>query len=470
MTEPAHRGADAGPVRAFRRNVGVRLRLTLAASAVVAVALAVSGIALVTLLGRSLDRSADATATQRGREIVALMRQEGPDAAGQSVAASVGETTIAQILGPGRQVLASSAQIEGEPAIAHRDAAPGTEAHDRLDDLPVGDGAAYSVVSLGVRLSGVDYQVMVAQSLAAAQSSVRTVSALLLVGLPILALLVGAVTFALVGRSLWPVESMRRQVSAITARDLSTRVPVPSAQDELSRLAQTMNDMLDRLEQSQATARRFVADASHELRSPVSALKAILHVTGSGTAGSDWPESRAAMGAEADRLERIVAELLFLAAADDRGVRPVKKDVDLDDLVAAERQRLRAGTSLTIGGHVGAVRCTGDRHQLSQALRNLADNAAAHARHRVDVSLGRQGASAVIEVSDDGPGVPEADRARIFDRFVRLDASRTRVSGGTGLGLAIVAEVVRAHGGTVHVVDGLIGGATFRLELPLGAS
>jgi signal transduction histidine kinase len=364
--------------------------------------------------------------------------------------------------------LASSAQIEGEPAIARRAQAPGTEAHYRLTDLPVGDGAAYLVVSLGVRTAGGDYQVVVAQSLAAAQSSVRTVSALLLVGLPILALLVGAVTFALVGRSLRPVESMRRRVSAISARDLSMRVPVPPAQDELSRLAQTMNDMLDRLERSQAAARRFVADASHELRSPVSALKATLHVTGSEAAGSDWPESRAAMAAEADRLERIVADLLFLAAADDRGLRPVADDVDLDDLVDAERQRLRTATSLHIGGRVQAVRCTGDRHQLSQALRNLADNAAAHARHRVDISLSQQGDSAVIEVSDDGPGVPEGDRTKIFDRFVRLDASRTRVSGGTGLGLAIVAEVVRAYGGTVRVYDGPLGGAAFRLELPLG--
>ncbi len=456
--------------RLLRRNAGVRLRLTLAAAAVVAVALAVSGLALVVLLGRSLDHSADATATQRGRELVALMRQQGLDAAAKSVTASVGETTIAQILGPGRQVLASSAQIDGEPAISSRDVTPGTEAHDRVENLPVGDGSAYKAVSLGVRIDGTNYQVVVAQSLAAAQDSVRTVSAMLLVGLPILALLVGVVTFALVGRSLRPVESMRRKVSAITARDLSMRVPVPPAQDELSRLAQTMNDMLDRLERSQAAARRFVADASHELRSPVSALKAMLHVTGPETAGADWRESRAAMGAEADRLERIVADLLFLAAADDRGLRSVAEDVDLDDLVGAERQRLRTATSLEVGGTVRAVRCKGDPHLLSQALRNLADNAAAHARSRVDIWLSQHGDSAVIEVSDDGLGVPEQDRTRIFDRFVRLDASRTRVSGGTGLGLSIVAEVVRAHGGTLEVYDGTLGGATFRIELPLGGS
>lgn len=451
----------------IRRHVGVRWRLTAAAAVVVAATVAVGGVALVLLLGRSLEHAADVSASQRVQELVSILRRHGLHAAQQGLLAATGESTIAQIVNSDHRVVASSSPIAGEPPLTGRVVSAGGAVHEQLSALPVGDGAAYRVVSQGVRTSGGDYQVIAAQSLAAEESSVRTVSAVLFVGVPILALVAGGVTSVFVGRSLRPVEWMRQQVSVITAQDLSRRVPVPEPADELGRLADTMNGMLERLQLAQETQQRFVADASHELRSPLAAIKANLQIADSHPGSVDWPETHATMIAETTRLEHIIADLLILAQADDSGLRLRLEDVDLDDLIQVERNRLRTTTRLEIGGTVAAVRSRSDRHRLSQVVRNLTDNAAAHARTRVDITLYRHAGSAVIEVTDDGLGVPDHDRDRIFERFVRLDDSRARSNGGTGLGLAIVREVVRAHRGAVEVIDNPAGGACFRVTLPL---
>jgi signal transduction histidine kinase len=174
--------------------------------------------------------------------------------------------------------------------------------------------------------------------------------------------------------------------------------------------------------------------------------------------------------AETDRLERMVADLLLLAKADEHGLRIDRSDVDLDDLVQAERARLRTRPGLTVGGQVRAVQVRGDRHQLAQALRNVVDNAVRHTTSRVDLDVRIDGTHVVIEVSDDGLGIPAAERERVFDRFVRLDDSRARSAGGSGLGLAIVREVVTAHGGTVTAEESPTGGGLLRIQLPLHQS
>jgi signal transduction histidine kinase len=163
-------------------------------------------------------------------------------------------------------------------------------------------------------------------------------------------------------------------------------------------------------------------------------------------------------------LGRLVDGLLLLARADERGLRPRREDVDLDEVAQAERWR-PSGVRPRV--EAAPVRVVGDRAQLAQVVRNLVDNACRHARSAVLVTVRRSSGHAVIEVADDGPGVPPDQRARVFERFVRLDDARARGEGGAGLGLAIVAEVVAAHGGTVDVVDGPLGGALFRVHLPL---
>jgi signal transduction histidine kinase len=168
---------------------------------------------------------------------------------------------------------------------------------------------------------------------------------------------------------------------------------------------------------------------------------------------------------ELTRLEQLVDDLLFLARTDERGPRPQHEDVDLDDLVAEEASRLRRTTGLQVVTQLVPTRVVGDRPQLARVLRNLADNAARHAVDRVELRVAPSAAAAVVDVEDDGPGIPVAERDRVFDRFVRLDASRERAAGGSGLGLAIAREIARAHGGDVVVLDAPRG-AHLRLLVP----
>ncbi|HEY0691449.1 MAG TPA: HAMP domain-containing protein, partial [Kribbella sp.] len=254
--------------RVWRRHAGVRLRSALASVVVVAVALVLGAAALVWLLDRSLTQGAEAAASQRAHAIAAPIPAGDLDTLRQSVVAGPGEQSVAQVIGPRGTVVAASPQIEGESPLAPARPKPGVELTQTRGQLPVGDNNAYVITSLGVAGPDGPYVILVAQSLSAAQRSVATVITLLATGLPILLLVVGGVTFAFAGWSLRPVEAIRRRVADISSRDLSGRVPVPEAQDEVARLADTMNAMLARLESAQAAQRRFVADASHELRSP----------------------------------------------------------------------------------------------------------------------------------------------------------------------------------------------------------
>jgi signal transduction histidine kinase len=223
-----------------------------------------------------------------------------------------------------------------------------------------------------------------------------------------------------------------------------------------------MNAMLARLQAAQAAQRRFVADASHELRSPLATIATGLELLSRGNAGPDAVE---ALRGETARLGRLVDALLLLARADERGLTPRREDVDLDEVAQAEQRRPSVGIALRVDA--APVRVVGDRARLAQVVRNLVDNACRHARSAVVVSVRRSDGHAELDVADDGPGVPPDQRARVFERFVRLDDARARADGGAGLGLAIVAEVVAAHGGTVDVVGSPMGGALFRVRLPL---
>jgi signal transduction histidine kinase len=223
-----------------------------------------------------------------------------------------------------------------------------------------------------------------------------------------------------------------------------------------------MNGMIARLQDAQGVQRRFVADASHELRSPLATIATGLELM---QRGPTDPGTVTALRGETERLNRLVDALLLLARADERGLQPRREEVDLDEVAESERGR-PADSAVVAEVHAQPVRVIGDRGQLARVVRNLVDNARRHARSRVLVMVTREADTAVIEVSDDGPGVPVADRGRVFERFVRLDDARARSDGGSGLGLAIVAEVVTAHGGTVEVDDAPGGGALFRVRLP----
>jgi signal transduction histidine kinase len=255
-----------------------------------------------------------------------------------------------------------------------------------------------------------------------------------------------------------------------SASHLTERVPVPTHRDEIFNLATTMNAMLTRIESGHAAQRRFVADASHELRSPLTTVISALEV---GVAHPELLDDRLVAGTllpEAHRMQALVDDLLLLARADEQGLDLQRADTDLDDLAAAEVARLQRDTALDVRADLAPTRLAGDPNALSQVLRNLFDNAARHALSRVEVTVRPEHGQACLAVADDGPGIPPADRARVFDRFVRLDTDRARSSGGTGLGLAIVDEIVAAHGGNVRITDRNGCGAVVVVQLPLGLS
>ena len=287
------------------------------------------------------------------------------------------------------------------------------------------------------------YVVSVAVSLEEVDDSTSALVPPLLVGLPLLLLLVGGTTWVVTGRALAPVERIRREVEQVTGDRLDRRVPEPASRDEIHRLALTMNDMLGRLEQSSERQRQFVADASHELRSPLAALRQTAEVARAHPGALPEGELETAVLEEGERMQRLVEQLLLLSRADEGMVLRSPRDVDLDDLVLTEAGRVRrGGLDVDVSG-VGAGRVRGDEASLGQVVRNLVDNAGRHAALAGRVSVQESAGSVELVVEDDGPGVPEGERTRIFERFVRLDEARSRDAGGSGLGLAIVAEIVR---------------------------
>ncbi|MFJ7409359.1 ATP-binding protein [Streptomyces sp. NPDC098077] len=314
---------------------------------------------------------------------------------------------------------------------------------------------------------GVTLTVYAGAPLAAEQEAVNTVRGAMLTGLPLLLVVVAGVTWLVTRRALRPVEGIRREMAAITAsEDLARRVPEPDSRDEIAALARTTNETLTVLEASVERQRRFVADASHELRSPIASLRTQLEVA------EAHPELLDLPGAVADtvRLQVLAADLLLLARLD-AGEKPGSATVELGALVREEVSQ-RTGDRIAVDVEApegGVFEVSGSRGQLSRVIGNLLDNAQRHAEGSVAVSVAADGRGVRVEVRDDGAGVPEDERERIFERFVRLDDARSRDDGGAGLGLAIARDVASRHGGTLTVHAAAEGGAAFRLWLPRSA-
>jgi signal transduction histidine kinase len=283
------------------------------------------------------------------------------------------------------------------------------------------------------------------------EAMARLQHALYLVG-PLLLVFVGLTTWLVLGRALRPVEAIRARVAGISDLSLGERVPVTST-DELGRLATTMNDMLGRIEAGVERQRRFVGDASHELQTPIASLRTDLEVALGHPTATDWPAIGAELLSTSAAMERLVRDLLFIARADE-GSPPPSTPVDLDDVVLEEAAALRVRGRVPVDtSRVSGAAVLGRRDDLVRVVRNLLDNADRHAATRVSLSLATDGEDAVLLVADDGPGIPVADRERVFERFTRLDEARARATGGTGLGLPIARQIVVAHGGTIHATD-----------------
>jgi len=309
-----------------------------------------------------------------------------------------------------------------------------------------------------------ELEVGVSTPLQTIHDTVDTLRVLMWITAPLLALAVGVVTSVIVGRTLRPVHAITRRTREISGANLTERVPVPATGDDIAELAGTMNDMLGRLDDAQQRQRRFVADASHELRSPVAASRAQLEVALAHPGGADWAETARTVLDEQAHLGRLIDDLLALSRLDEQGA-GTTAPVRLEEIVDAEVDRPhRCWVHAIVRA---SIEVDGNRSLLRRAIGNLVDNADRHAAGVVTVTVDAEAGRAVVHVDDDGPGVPEAERQRIFERFTRLDEPRNREHGGAGLGLAIVRQVAQSHGGTVVCTESPSGGARLTIELPI---
>jgi signal transduction histidine kinase len=410
-----------------RRAPTLRFRVTAAATSAVLAVLVVAATALVLAQRATLTDQLDETLVDRAVAVVG-----GPPAdRGRSedvvIRVSPGE------VGPSRTSIADGRMPDGSAA--------------RVVTRPAGGST-----------------VVVTGSLDDVEDSVAALRNALLVAVPMTTAVLAWLVWVLAGRVLQPVERIRLEVDRISAGRLDRRVPEPAGAGEIARLAHTMNAMLDRLADAVERQRRFVADAAHELRTPLARIRTQLEVDRFHPGTADPAVTATAVLAETERLQRLVDDLLLLARSDAgaAGLRDVGP-VDLDEVVGEHAH----GRSLVDTADVVPVQVAGDRAQLERAVANLLDNAVRHAREKVTVSLGEVDGVAVLTVADDGPGIPAAAREWVFERFTRLDDARSADEGGAGLGLAIARDIAVRHGGSLELAADRTLGARFVLALPL---
>ncbi|MFF0988755.1 sensor histidine kinase [Kocuria nitroreducens] len=463
---------------------GVRERSTAAAALLILLVMAVAGAVLLEVLSRAAVGAAHDQAVTRQTEILQeLGLPWGPRSAeggaGQTAVftqAGLGELmlrlgrpgVIVQIQDAEGRVVAASPASALDTDLSVPVLEPGQSSDSsatRKEDALGTDDFVY--VAHGMYIDGVSLTLTVAVPMALQQGTLETVSLFLLVGGPVLALLGAALMWFLVGRSLAPVRRITGQVRRIGTARLGERVDVPPTRDEIAALAATMNGMLDRLQASDRAQRRFVADTSHELRSPLATLTTTIEVAASDPSGATWPEVSPVLRSQSRRMGRLVEDLLTLAKVDDAGLRLRTADTDLDEVVREEVARIRPASRHEVRVHLDPVRIRGDASRLQQVVRNLLSNAERHAATWITVSLRAEAEEAVVAVVNDGDTIAPEDRDRVFERFVRLDDSRTRDTGGSGLGLAISREIVAAHGGTISAGEDSRGHCRFEVRLPL---
>jgi signal transduction histidine kinase len=443
---------------------GISARSAVVAATVVFVALTAAGAILAGVLYRSMLSGIDSTAAARVGEIAASLENGGASGLDPDLLRTDERILAVQVITPAGTVVRRSTSAPDTPMIPISQIGDGLHIGTPERQSPYGQVrfSAQTVDGPGGR-----YTVLVAEGSQVVFATVKAVVIALALAAPIVVAVSAAMTYVLVSRSMRSVDAIRTRVAEISTSDLTERVPVGEKRDEISALALTMNEMLARIEAGHSAQQRFVGDASHELRSPLTTIISALEMAVAHPELLNAELAEATLIPEAHRMQALLDDLLLLARADERGLTMAHDDVDLDDLVAAETERLSREVSLNVSTDVTPTRIVGDSVRLSRMLRNLLDNGARHAESQVFVSAHAAGEHAVITVEDDGPGIPVADRERVFGRFVRLDANRSRSAGGAGLGLAIVREIVVAHQGTVAISDRPGGGTRIVVQLPL---
>jgi signal transduction histidine kinase len=454
----------------------VRVRLTGAVAIIFGVALSMAAFGLVREVQAALIHDVEVRNDAVSQVLVSLMSsgQMSPQVFVESASTFESELSNAQnsqmilegltqsyiyVTGPAVRAMTGSDDID---ALRQGATAQPTPLFGKPLPLQV-TPARFAITQATVETTAGPLVLNVASPLEGIRVTVDRVAEALLFAVPMMVVLVGAMTWFMTGRALRPVSAITGRVQDITGSTLHERVPEPHTDDEIAELARTMNAMLDRIEGASEHQKRFMSDASHELRSPVASIKTQLETALLDPERTDWDAVARTVLNEDERLDSLVGNMLALARLEE-GKRPNAVEVDLDEVVHEQTERpfrVPIDRSAVLAGRVLGVRT-----ELTSVVRNLIDNATRHASSRVRVRLGTHGPTVRLEVDDDGPGIEVADRTKVFERFARLEEGRSRDAGGSGLGLALTKRVVEAHGGSVFIETSSLGGASFVVELP----
>ncbi|MEO5723402.1 MAG: ATP-binding protein [Ilumatobacteraceae bacterium] len=441
----------------------IRARTTVVAVVAVGAALGIGAIGLTGLLHNRLLDSVDHAARARANDVAALVA-EGAAPARFDLPGE--RDNVVQVVDE-HGVVVSSTNSDLTGAITKPSGADtavfNVTLHRRDHSVHLRAAAVTVHTARG------QFVVYATQSREEADETSLAVTLALLAGIPILVTLVGALTWRATRRALIPVHEITAEVALITDDALNRRVPVPDSGDEITELAVSMNSMLERVDTSMQRQRRFTADASHELRSPLSSLRAQLDVAVLESGEVSVADAAPGLFAELDRLDRLVVDLLALARIDSEA--GPTEPIDIIDVVREVCTRRQATTSITTQMPDHAMIVLGAREQLARAIRNVLDNADRHAFENISVAVHSEAGHVIVDISDDGEGIDPRDRERIFERFTRLDEARATDDGGAGLGLAITRQIINSHHGTVtatHRRDGLPG-ALIMISIPLAA-
>jgi signal transduction histidine kinase len=406
-------------------------------------------------LAGSLVAALDGTARQGADQVAALIDANRlPD----PVPVAGGTVTV-QVLGADGRIRAASPGADLlVPLLSGRQLNMAV----RTGDAVTLDGGPYALPGpmrvVAVRADG--GQIVIAGvSFTQVRTSIGTLFHSALIGTPILIIVLAGVNWLVIGGALRPIRGLRRGAQEISEAVGPRRLPVPETRDEVHSLAVTLNDMLARLQASEARQRELVSDTAHELRSPIASIRAQLEVALDHPEGVDWRETGSGVLADTLRLARLAEDLLVLAHLDERACHPASPGTQVDlETVAQGTVDRYASAKVRVTLHPSADRALvlGDQAGLTRVVGNLVDNGVRYADTQVTVGVQRDGGHTLLTVTDDGPGIQAADRLRVFDRFTRLDDGRAREdgdTGGAGLGLAIVQGIVHAHGGEVWLED-----------------
>ena len=431
---------------------GLRTRVTAVAALAVLLVLTAASVGLVLTQRAALTEALDESLERQAEDLLARLTSGTPVRS----SALPSDDVVVEVVDADGSRLAASPEVDGDLLAGVRVPKDGTPV---TVEIPSTGEDARLLVRDGDGIS-----VRVAGSLDDVDESAAALTGSLLLVVPVSTAVLALIVWSAVGRALRPVEAMRARVDEISGARLDQRVPEPATADEIRRLARTMNAMLSRLDRSAEQQRQFVADAAHELRNPLARMRTELEVDAAHPASADRAATAASALAETVALQRLVDDLLLLASDDAGQAQHRAVPVDLDEVV--HRVVAAAGDPRIDATAVRPVQVAGNRDQLARAVQNLMDNAVRHARSRITVTLAEDRGAAQLTVGDDGPGVPEADAERIFERFTRLDDARAAGTGGAGLGLAIARGIAARHGGSLVLERSESTGARFVLRLP----